>query len=129
MSEFQKIETDKAPKAVGPYSQAIAAGEFVFCSGQIAIDPTTAEFIGGDIEKQTRQVIKNLEAVLSAAGSDLRHVLKSEVFLKSMNDYTIMNNTYAEYFNFDPMPARVTVEVARLPKDALVEISCIALKK
>ncbi len=129
MSELIKIETDAAPKALGPYSQAVAAGDFIFCSGQIAIDPKSSEVVVGGIKEQTKQVLENLGAVLIAAGSSLDNVVKTEVFLKDMNDFAAMNKVYAEYFTSAIQPARATVEVARLPKDLLVEISCIAYRK
>jgi len=122
------IRTPNAPPAIGPYSQAIVNGEFVFCSGQIPLDPTTGEVVAGGIQEQTHQVLKNLRAVLEAAGSGLEHVVKTTVFLKSMNDFAAMNAVYATYFA-DAPPARSTVEVARLPRDVLVEIECIARTK
>lgn len=119
------IQTPDAPPAIGPYSQAIVSGELVFCSGQIPLDPMTGEVVAGGIQEQTHQVLKNLRAVLEAAGSGLDYVLKTTVFLKSMNDFAAMNAVYATYFSSAP-PARSTVEVARLPRDVLVEIECIA---
>ena len=124
-----KIQTDKAPKAVGPYSQAIRAGDTIYCSGQIAINPMTKELVAGGIEIETRQVIENLKNVLVASGSDLSHVLKVDVYLKDLNDFNQMNSIYSKYFSNDPKPSRVTVEVVRLPKNAFIEISCVALKK
>ncbi len=122
----RKINTDTAPAALGPYSQAIAAGGFVYCAGQIPIDPATGEFVGTDIEAQTHQVLKNLVAVLAAAGSDLSKAVKTTVFLADMNDFQAMNAVYATYFA-EPTPARSTVQVARLPRDARVEIEVVAL--
>ena len=122
----QKIHSDKAPAALGPYSQAIAAGGFVYCAGQIPIDPATGEFVGTDIASQTHQVLKNLVAVLAAAGSDLSKAVKTTVFLADMNDFQAMNAVYATYFA-EPTPARSTVQVARLPRDARVEIELVAL--
>ena len=122
----QKIHSDKAPAALGPYSQAIAAGGFVYCAGQIPIDPATGEFVGTDIASQTHQVLKNLVAVLAAAGSDLSKAVKTTVFLADMNDFQAMNAVYATYFP-EPTPARSTVQVARLPRDARVEIEVVAL--
>jgi 2-iminobutanoate/2-iminopropanoate deaminase len=119
------IFTKKAPKVVGPYSQAIEHNGIVYCSGQIGIDPSTGELVGNDIETQTRQVIKNLAAVLNEAGSTMDKVIKTTCFLKNMSDYQVFNEVYAEYFNHKP--ARATVEVAKLPKDALIEIEAIAL--
>ncbi len=120
------IATKNAPQAIGPYSQAIKANGFVFISGQICIDPATGQLISGDVTAQTERVFKNLSAVLAAAGSGLDRVVRTTVFLKSMNDFATMNEVYARFFRAAP-PARSTVEVARLPKDVLVEIDVIAL--
>ena len=120
------IATNDAPKAIGPYSQAIKANGFVFVSGQVAIDPTTQQVISGDVAAQTDRVIKNLAAILQAAGSSLEKVVRSTVFLKNMGDFTAMNEVYGKYFTSAP-PARATVEVSRLPKDVAVEIDVIAL--
>ncbi len=120
------ISTPTAPKAIGPYSQAIRANGLVFVSGQVALDPATQEIIVGDIAAQTDRVIKNLAAILSAAGTGLDKVVRSTVFLKNMGDFAAMNEVYGKYFTAAP-PARSTVEVARLPKDVLVEIDVIAL--
>lgn len=122
------IQTSQAPAALGPYSQAIRIGNFVFTSGQVALDPATGQIVPGGIEAQTHRVLQNLQAVLTAAGLDLARVVKTTVFLKDMNDFIAMNKIYAEYFQSEavPTPARSTVEVARLPKDALVEIEVIA---
>ena len=120
------ISTDKAPKAIGPYSQAIKAGGFIFVSGQVPIDPATNELIGGDISAQTARVLDNLQAILQAAGSSLAKAVKVGVFLKDMGEFAAMNAIYAKYFPENP-PARATVEVARLPKDVRVEIDVIAL--
>jgi 2-iminobutanoate/2-iminopropanoate deaminase len=120
------VATGRAPKAIGPYSQAIRANGFVFCSGQIALDPATNQLIEGDVVAQTERVLKNLTAVLQDAGSSLENVVKTTVFLKSMGDFAAMNETYAKFFTHNP-PARSTVEAARLPKDVLVEIDVIAL--
>jgi 2-iminobutanoate/2-iminopropanoate deaminase len=122
----QIIATDKAPQAIGPYSQAIRAAGLIFASGQIPIDPATGEFVSGGISEQTEQVLKNLSAVLEAAGTKIDHVLKTTVFLADMNDFAAMNEVYGKYFTSDP-PARATVEAARLPRDARVEIEAIAL--
>jgi len=119
------IKTDDAPAAIGPYSQAIQAGNLLFVSGQIPLDPKTGLVIDGGIAEQTRQVLKNLVAVLHAAGSSTDHVLKTTIYLKDMGEFQIVNGIYAELFN-SPYPARATVEVSRLPKDVLVEIDCIA---
>lgn len=114
--------------AIGPYSQAIRIGRMVYTSGQVAIDPATGQLVTGGIEAQTHRVLQNLQAILATAGLDLSRVIKTTVFLKNMADFSAMNSIYAEYFqtNHRPAPARSTVEVARLPKDALVEIEVIA---
>jgi 2-iminobutanoate/2-iminopropanoate deaminase len=120
------IATNDAPKAIGPYSQAIKANGFVFISGQIPLDPATQELIHGDVAAQTERVLQNLSGILKAAGSSLQQVVKTSVFLKSMGDFANMNEVYSRYFTQAP-PARSTVEVARLPKDVLVEIDVIAI--
>jgi 2-iminobutanoate/2-iminopropanoate deaminase len=120
------ISTENAPGAIGPYSQAVKTGNLIFCSGQIPIDPETGEFVSDDVAEQTEQVLKNLSAVLKAAGSDLNNVVKTTVFLADMSDFTAMNEVYAKYFS-DNKPARATVQAARLPRDARVEIECIAV--
>jgi 2-iminobutanoate/2-iminopropanoate deaminase len=122
------VQTSAAPPAIGPYSQAIVAGDLIFCSGQIPLDPATGEIVEGGIEEQTHRVLKNLRAVLESAGSGLDHVLKTTVFLKRMDDFAAMNAVYATYFP-DAPPARSTVEVSRLPRNVLIEIECIALAK
>ncbi len=120
------IATDQAPQAIGPYSQAIRAQGLIFTSGQIALDPATAQIVLGDVSAQTDRVLKNLAAILQASGSTLEKVLRCTVFLKNMGDFAAMNEVYGRYFKHEP-PARSTVEVARLPKDVLVEIDVIAL--
>lgn len=120
------IATDQAPKAIGPYSQAIRAGGLVFTSGQVAIDPATQQLVAGDIAAQTDRVLKNLAGLLQAAGTSLDKAVRCTVFLKNMGDFAAMNEVYGRYFNSAP-PARTTVEAARLPKDLLVEIDVIAL--
>ena len=120
------IATKDAPQAIGPYSQAIRANGFVFVSGQVAIDPSTQQVISGDVAAQTERVLKNLSAILRAAGSGLEKVVRCGVFLKNMSDFAAMNEIYGRHFGAAP-PARSTVEVARLPKDVLVEIDVIAL--
>ncbi|CAN5289799.1 RidA family protein [soil metagenome] len=120
------ISTENAPGAIGPYSQAIKAGGMVFCSGQIPIDPATGEFVSEIVSEQTEQVLKNLGEVLKAAGTSLDNVVKTTVFLADMGDFTEMNEIYGRYFS-ENKPARATVQAARLPKDARVEIDCIAL--
>ena len=124
----KEIKTDKAPQAIGPYSQAIEANGFVFASGSIAMDPASGELKLGSIEEQTRLVLTNLKAVLEAAGSSFDNVVKCTVFLQDMNDFSKMNGVYAEFFN-PPYPARAAVQVARLPKDVKVEIEAIATAK
>ena len=121
------VATKDAPQAIGPYSQAIKANGFIFTSGQVAIDPVTQDVIAGDIRAQTDRVLRNLSEILEAAGSGLGKVVRATVFLKSMNDFAAMNAVYGKYFSSAP-PARSTVEVARLPKDVLVEIDVIALE-
>jgi 2-iminobutanoate/2-iminopropanoate deaminase len=120
------IATEQAPQAIGPYSQAIRAEGLIFTSGQIAIDPATAQIITGDVSAQTDRVLKNLAAILQASGSSLEKVLRCTVFLKNMGDFAAMNEVYGHHFKQAP-PARSTVEVARLPKDVLIEIDVIAL--
>lgn len=121
------LSTTAAPAAIGPYSQGVCAGNLVITSGQLAIDPATGTFVEGGIKEQTRQSLKNVEAVLAAAGMTLNNVIKTTVFLKDMNDFAAMNEVYAGFFTANP-PARSAVEVARLPKDGLVEIEAIAVK-
>jgi len=120
------ISTDGAPKAIGPYSQAIRAGGWIFTSGQVALDPATQQVVAGDVAAQTDRVLNNLAAILEASGSSLERVVRCTVFLKNMGDFGAMNEVYGRYFKQAP-PARSTVEVARLPKDVLVEIDAIAL--
>jgi 2-iminobutanoate/2-iminopropanoate deaminase len=119
------ISTNEAPGAIGPYSQAIRTGGLVFCSGQIPIDTATGEFVEGGVAEQTDQVLKNLGAVLKAAGTSLEKVVKTTVFLADMNDFGAMNEVYGKYFSSNK-PARATVQAARLPRDARVEIECVA---
>jgi 2-iminobutanoate/2-iminopropanoate deaminase len=119
------ISTEKAPGAIGPYSQAVKVGGLVFVSGQIPIDPATGNFVSDDVAEQTEQVLKNLSAVLEAAGSSMAKVVKTTVFLADMNDFAVMNEIYGRYFS-EMSPARATVQAARLPRDARVEIDCIA---
>jgi 2-iminobutanoate/2-iminopropanoate deaminase len=121
------ISTKDAPQAIGPYSQAIKANGFIFTSGQVAIDPANQQVITGDVGEQTDRVLRNLSEILEAAGSGLGKVVRATVFLKNMNDFSAMNAVYGKYFSSAP-PARSTVEVARLPKDMLVEIDVIALE-
>ena len=120
------IATDQAPQAIGPYSQAIRAEGLIFTAGQIPIDPATSQIVAGDVSAQTDRVLRNLAAILQASGSSMEKVLRCTVFLKNMGDFAAMNEVYGRYFKQEP-PARSTVEVARLPKDVLVEIDVIAL--
>jgi len=126
MTVREIIQTASAPQAIGPYSQAVKTNGLVFASGQIPIDPNTGQFVAGGIEEQTEQVLKNLSAVLEAAGSGLNRVIKTTVFLADMQEFSAMNDVYGRFFNQDP-PARATVEASRLPRDAKVEIEAIAL--
>jgi 2-iminobutanoate/2-iminopropanoate deaminase len=119
------VLTEKGPKPIGPYSQAVKSNGFLFASGQVALDPRNNEFLGGDIRQQTERAMENIKAVVEAAGSNLHHVVKTTVFLKDMNDFAAMNEAYGKFFPAAP-PARSTVQVARLPKDALVEIEVVA---
>lgn len=119
------VLTDRGPKPIGPYSQAVKSNGFVFVSGQVALDPKSGEFVGLDVRQQTARVLENLKAILEASGVSLHHVVKTTVFLKEMNDFAAMNDVYARYFTAAP-PVRSTVQAVRLPKDALVEIDAIA---
>jgi 2-iminobutanoate/2-iminopropanoate deaminase len=119
------VLTDKGPKPIGPYSQAIKINGLIYLSGQVALDPRSNEFLSGDIAQQTERVMENIKAILEAGGSNLNHVVKTTVFLKDINDFAAMNEVYGKFFKAAP-PARSTVQVAKLPKDALVEIEVIA---
>ncbi len=119
------ILTERGPKPIGPYSQAVRTNGFLYVSGQVALDPKSGEMTGADIRQQTQQVLENLKGILEAAGSNLHHVVKTTVFLKDMNEFAAMNEVYGNFFTSAP-PARSTVQVSRLPKDALVEIEVIA---
>ncbi len=121
------VATEAAPKAIGPYSQAVAAGPFVFTSGTLPLDPESGQIVGSDATEQTRQVFENLQAVLKAAGTDLSKAVKVTVFLKDMADFAAMNEVYSSYIGDGVLPSRSAVQVARLPKDALVEIEMIVL--
>ncbi len=125
MTELKRVQTDGAPAAIGPYSQAIVTGGFVFTAGQIALDPKTGEIVTGGIEAQATQVLENLSAVLEASGSGLKHVVKTTIYLADMNDFAAVNQVYAGFFQ-QPFPARSTVQAAALPKGARVEIDAIA---
>lgn len=124
---MKAINTEKAPKAIGPYSQAIEAGGMIFASAQLPIDPATGEFAEGGIKEQTRQSLTNAKHILEEAGTDLAHVVKTTVFLSDMDNFAAMNEVYAEFFSM-PFPARSAVAVKTLPKNALVEVECIAVK-
>ena len=124
--QLTQITTSEAPAAIGPYSQAIRCGQFVYTSGQIPLDPVTGELVGEDVQAQTHRVLQNLQAVLNSAGTSLKSVIKTTVFLVRMSDFQAMNAVYASYFG-SPAPARSTVAVAELPRKALVEIECVAL--
>lgn len=126
MEDPRIVSTADAPAAIGPYSQAVAHGGLVYCSGQIALDPASGELVSGGVTEQTHRVFQNLTNVLEAAGTSLDRALKMTVYLKSMDDFTAMNEVYGTYFSGDSPPARATVEVSRLPKDVDVEIDCIA---
>ena len=127
MTERTIIQTDKAPAAIGPYAQANRIGDLVFTSGQIPLDPATGALSGDNISEQTERVLENLKAVIEAAGTDLSHVIKTTVFLADMNDFVKMNEVYSRYFCGDKLPSRSAVQVAALPKGALVEIEAIAI--
>lgn len=126
--KLQKIETEKAPKAIGPYSQAVSSGQIVFLSGQLPIDPQTGKLIQGDIKAHTNQVLSNLEAVLKAANLSFEHIARMDVFLKNLDDFAAMNKEIAKRLTQPVKPARQTIQAAKLPLDAIVEISCIAIR-
>lgn len=128
MTPLEVIHTDKAPRAIGPYSQAIRVGSFIHTAGQVALDPATGQLVEGGIEAQTRQALQNLSHVLEAAGSSLRHVVKTTVFMKDIGEFAQMNTIYGEMFG-EHKPARSTVQVAALPRGAAVEIECVAVVK
>ena len=119
------VHTDQAPKAVGPYSQAIILDSLIFCSGQIGLEPETGMLVKGGVEAQTRRILLNIKAILEKAGSSLDKIVKSTIFLTNMNDFSVVNSIYASFFS-DPLPARSCIEVSKLPKEALVEIEVIA---
>lgn len=121
------IRSEEAPKPVGPYQQAVKAGNLVFLAGQIPLDPKTGDMVPGGVTEQTERVIQNIKAVLKAAGTSLDNVVKATVFLKDLNDFAKMNEVYAKYFAAETAPARSTIQVAKLPKDSLVEIEVVAL--
>lgn len=124
--EHTPISTTHAPAAIGPYSQAIRCGQFLYTSGQIPLDPTTGELVNGDIQAQTHRVMQSLQAILESAGSSLHHVIKTTIFLAHMSDFQAVNTVYASYFQGGVLPARSTIGVAELPRKALVEIECVA---
>jgi 2-iminobutanoate/2-iminopropanoate deaminase len=126
MAQLKRVHTAKAPEAIGPYSQAIVAGNMVYTAGQIALDPSTMEIVSGTVSEQTERVFQNLQAILEESGSSLGAVVKTTVFLADMNDFGAMNEVYARHFG-DHKPARSTVEAARLPKDVRVEIEAVAI--
>ena len=126
--KLQKIETEKAPKAIGPYSQAVSSGQIVFLSGQLPIDPKTGKLVQGDIKAQTNQVLNNLEAVLEAAQLSFKHIARMDVFLENLDDFAAMNQEIAKRLTQAVKPARQTIQAAKLPLDAIVEISCIAIR-
>ena len=126
MAELRSIRTDRAPEAIGPYSQAIVAGNLVFTAGQIPLDPATGQLVDGDVAAQTDRVLQNIRAILEEAGTSLAKVVKTTVFLTDMDDFAAMNEVYARYFG-DHRPARSTVQAARLPKDVRVEIEAVAV--
>lgn len=126
--EIFRIEAEHAPKAIGPYSQAVAAGPYLFISGQLPVDPRAGKIIDTSIQGQTKQVLDNLEAVLAAESLTLKDVVKTDVYLKDMQDFAEMNAVYAERFSHPIKPARVTIQAAKLPMDARIEISCIAFR-
>ncbi len=125
---MQAINTNQAPPAIGPYSQAVAAGGFVFVSGQIPLDPETMAIVPGGIREQTEQVLMNIGSILGSARLGFPDIVKTEVFLKDMGDFAVMNEVYASFFNGDIKPARAAVEVSRLPRNALIEIACTAYR-
>jgi len=128
MTHPHPVTTEQAPKAIGPYSQAVVSGAHVFCSGQVALDPRSGNLVGGNVAEQTRQALLNLQHVVEAAGSSLDRVVKTTVFLASMDDFAAMNEVYATFFS-GTKPARSTVAVKTLPRNALVEIDCIAVRR
>lgn len=128
MANFKKIETTQAPQAIGPYSQAVCAAPFVFISGQLPLDPATGKLVEANILLQINRVLDNLEAILQASGCSFQNVVRCDVFVKDLNDFALINQEYAKRFTQPIPPARQTVQVARLPLDALVEISCIAVQ-
>lgn len=127
--ELKQINTTKAPSVLGSYSQGIIADNFVFCSGQIGLNPKTANLVSGGIKSETKQTLKNLQVILRSINLDFSDVVKTEIFLTNIDDFSLVNEIYSSFFEKDPKPARQTVEVSRLPKNALIEISCVALRR
>lgn len=125
---MKKIDTNKAPKAIGPYSQGVIIEGYIYVSGQLPIDPETGEMVKGDIGALTARVIKNIQAILEAGGSDLKQVIKTTVYMQDLQEFIAMNEEYDKHFNGDVLPARETIQVAQLPKNSSIEISCIAVK-
>lgn len=126
MNKLKEIKTQKVPVAIGPYSQAVVAGNFIFCSGQIGLKPKTNSLVKDGIEKETRQILKNIGNILKAAGCNFKDVVRVDMFLINIDDFTKVNEIYATFFQSDPKPARQTIEVSKLPKGASIEISCLA---
>lgn len=125
-TSHEQVQTDQAPKAIGPYSQAVKAGHYLFVSGQIGIDPASGKLIGESIQEQTKQVLRNIEAILAVEGLSFENIVKTEVYMKDLKDFQVMNTIYAEKFSCEVKAARATIEVSKLPLGALVEISCVA---
>lgn len=125
----REITTSKAPKAIGPYSQAIVSGDLIYCSGQIGLDPSTAELVEGGITFETKQVLSNIQEILEEAGSRIENIIKTDIYLSDLKNFEIVNTIYREFFKQEPYPARATIGVAGLPKGALIEIVCIATIK
>lgn len=125
-TDKKAIVTENAPKAIGPYSQAVLAGNFLFVSGQLGIDPQTGQMVSEGVEAETKQALENIKAILKAADLGLKYVVKCELFLADLADFETVNRVYSSYFTYRPLPARVTIEAKRLPKDARIEISCMA---
>lgn len=127
-SGIEAVHSDGAPQAIGPYSQAVSAGGFVFVSGQIGMDPSSGTIVEGGIREQTTRALENITAILKSCGVSMESVVKADVFLKDMDDFAVMNDVYASFFSGDVRPSRATVQVSRLPRDVLVEISCVAYR-
>lgn len=128
-SGIEAVHCDGAPKAIGPYSQAVSAGGFVFVSGQIGMDPSSGTIVEGGVREQTMRALKNITAILESCGVSMENVVKADVFLKDMDDFAAVNDVYASFFPGDVKPSRAAVQVSKLPRDVLVEISCVAYRK